>query len=172
MQKPNSSLYPSFFEKYIALVPEGNYIDALQQNTAYVLEVFNTIPVEKHGYRYAEGKWTIKQVLQHINDTERVMTYRSLVALRGDAEAVLPDMNENLYANNATAELLTMADICNEFETLRKLTSHLYKNVTTEKGLQLANRGTHKASASAYAYMIIGHAIHHINIIKERYLYS
>jgi uncharacterized damage-inducible protein DinB len=170
MQKPHISLYPTFFEKYIALVPQGNYITTLQQNTAQVLNVFNTIPVEKHDYSYAEGKWSIKQVLHHINDTERVMTYRALIALRGDVDIVLPDMNENLYAHNANTNLLTMAEICEEFEALRKATICLFKHITTTQGELLANRGSHKASASAYAYMIIGHANHHINVLNERYL--
>ncbi len=170
MQRPTSNLYPPFFEKYIALVPEGSYIQVLQQNTAYVLDVFSNITAEKHNYSYAAGKWNIKQVLHHISDTERVMTYRALVALRGDMEVVLPDMNENVYADNANTNLLTMAEICDEFEALRKTTTCLFKHVTTAQGELLANRGSHKASASAYAYMIIGHANHHINVLKERYL--
>src|SRR4051812_28920834 len=100
MQRPVATEHNPRFSTYINLVPAGAYTDTLQQNTDAVLQLFEQLPADKYDHAYAEGKWTLKQVLQHIADTERVMSYRALAALRGDNTALFPGMDENEYADH------------------------------------------------------------------------
>ena len=170
MQKPSPGEHREYFQHYIDLVPDGNYIDLLNQNTDTVNRFFNSLPADKHNYRYADGKWIIKEILLHIIDTERVFTYRALAAARGDKETVLPMMDENLYAANTDVSNRTMQDIIEEFNAVRMATTKLYKNMTEEQTKYTANVAGHHTSARAIGYMIIGHVIHHIRVIQERYL--
>jgi uncharacterized damage-inducible protein DinB len=170
MQKPLPSEHREYFQKYIDLVPEGNYIQVLQNNTTSTISFFNDIPTEKHECRYAEGKWSIKEVLLHLTDTERIFSYRALVALRGDSESLLPSMDENLFAANADVSTRTMQDLLEEFNAIRTATRKLYENINDAQSIRTANASGFHTSVRALGYMIIGHVIHHMNITQERYL--
>jgi hypothetical protein len=170
MQKPLPSEHREYFQKYIDLVPDGNYIQVLQDNTASTRSFFKGIPAEKHDYRYAEGKWTIKEVLLHLMDTERVFSYRALTAARGDHESLLPAMGENMFAANANVSNRSIEDMLEEFEAIRTATRKLFENMTDAQTQLTVNASGHPTSARALGYMIIGHVIHHINIVQERYL--
>src|SRR6476619_6235127 len=110
MRKPDANEYHPDYQKYFDLIPDGDYIDMLEQNTIGAVEFFETIPSEKHAYRYAEGKWTIKEVLMHIIDTERVFAFRALAAARGD-EASVYWMDEELYFFNVDVSNRTIGDL-------------------------------------------------------------
>jgi uncharacterized damage-inducible protein DinB len=170
MQKPLPSEHKEYFKRYIDLVPSGNYISLLQQNTNDLIHFLSTIPVEKHEYRYTDGKWTPKEVLLHITDTERIFSYRALVALRGDSQSLLPSMDENLFAANADVSKRTMQDIIEEFNAIRIATTKLFENTTDEQSIKTANASGFHTTVRSIGYMIIGHVIHHMNIINERYL--
>mgnify|MGYP002400687698 CR=1 FL=1 len=171
MQPPLSAEYRPYFQRYIDLVPQGDIIDVLKQQAKEVTDFFTTLPADIHDYRYADGKWSIKQVLLHITDTERVMSYRALVAARGDMGAILSSMDENLYAENAPYTGRTMDDILEEFAAVRAATLHLLANITEQQSVQRANNsdGTY-FTTRALAYIIAGHLLHHIQVIKDRYL--
>ncbi len=169
MQRPDSSEYHTNYQKYFDLIPNGDYIDILKQNTMETVEFFDTIPPQKHGYRYAEGKWTVKEVLMHIIDTERVFAYRALAAARGDAAPVYR-MDEELYAGNVDVSNRTMEDLISEFKTVRNATEFLFKNMTDEQSKRSCNVITHPMSARAIGYFIIGHVLHHTGVVKVRYL--
>src|SRR5881398_3552787 len=100
MQKPSADEYAPSYQNYFDLVSEGDYLSLLEQNSIATIRFFENIPGEKLDYKYAEGKWTIKEVLMHILDTERVFSYRALVAARGDATTPHYRMDEELYAKN------------------------------------------------------------------------
>ncbi|MBN9485109.1 MAG: DinB family protein [Bacteroidetes bacterium] len=170
MHKPHPGEYNSYFKRYLDLVPDGNFIDQLKDNTRAVVTFFESLPLEKHAYSYAPGKWTVKQVLLHLVDTERVMSYRALAAARGDERSLLPGMDENLYAANATADNRSMDDILGEFNAVRLATLKLFENVTNEQSEQTANIASHLTTTRALGYIIIGHAMHHLKILQDRYL--
>lgn len=170
MQKPSPSEHREYFKTYITLVPAGNYNDLLLQNTNDISSFFSNIPVEKHEYRYSEGKWTPKEVLLHITDTERIFSYRALVALRGDSTSLLPSMDENLFAANADVSSRSMQDLLEEFNAVRMTTTKLFNNINEEQSIKTANASGFNTSVRALAYMIIGHPIHHTNVVRERYL--
>lgn len=152
------------------MVPAGNYLDVLKQNTAKAINKFKNIAPEKHNYAYAEGKWTIKEMLMHIIDTERVMAYRALVAARGDGKTQLYSMDQNLYAQNVNVAKRTIDDMLEEFTALRTATGKLFENLTEEQSKQTAHVVNHHTTARALGYVIAGHVEHHINILNERYL--
>lgn len=170
MKKPDKEEYNPYFDRYISLVPEGDYIKLLRENSKEIISFFESIPEEKHNYRYAEGKWSIKDILMHITDTERVMCYRALVAARGDSKTILCNMEEDLYASNVDLTGRTLESILSEFGSLRKATELFFENLRDEAAKFKAKTETHPITARAVGYVLIGHSMHHIQIIRERYL--
>jgi uncharacterized damage-inducible protein DinB len=169
MQRPEANEYRAAYQKYFDLIPNGDYIDMLEQNKIETVGFFDSIPPQKHDYRYAEGKWSIKEVLMHIIDTERVFTYRALAAARGDAAPVYR-MDEELYAANVDVSDRTTGDLISEFKAVRKATEFLFRNMTDEQSKRFCNVVTHPMSARAIAYFIIGHVLHHVGVVRSRYL--
>jgi uncharacterized damage-inducible protein DinB len=169
MQRPEANEYHPNYQKYFELTPNGRYLDMLEQNTIETVGFFDTIPSEKYDYRYAEGKWTIKEVLMHIIDTERVFACRALFAARGDAAPVYR-MDEELYAGNVDVSSRTMGNLIAEFESVRSATDFLFANMTDEQSKRFCNVVTHPMSARAIGYFMIGHVLHHIGVVSARYL--
>ncbi len=169
MQKPEAKEYNPYFSRYISLVPEGNFLQLLKANSADILNFFSNIPEEKHNYRYSEGKWSIKDILMHITDTERVMMYRALVATRGDNKTVLPNMEEDLYASNVNVNNRQLESILTEFRTLRDSTEIFFENLDDNASKIMAKTESYPISARAVGYILIGHPMHHMKTIKDRY---
>jgi hypothetical protein len=170
MNKPETTEYDPYFQNYINLVEAGDFHSVFDRNTAQTVEFFSTIPEEKHDYKYADNKWTIKEVLMHIIDTERVFAYRTLVCLRGDNTTPLHSMDDNLYASNIDVTSRTMNSLLEEFKIVRANSRLLFENVTEAQSRFLGNGVTHHFSARALGLIMIGHIAHHINITRERYL--
>jgi hypothetical protein len=170
MQKPEPSEYSPYFQSYIDLVENGDFPKLLALNKKDVIAFFGNIPEDRHNYKYAEGKWTIKEVLMHIVDTERVFSYRALACARGE-KASLPSMDEKLYVENANAPIRTLKSLINEFDIVRENSLELFEHIPDAKSKVLGiidNR--HPITARALGYLLIGHALHHLNVIRERYL--
>jgi uncharacterized damage-inducible protein DinB len=129
----------------------------------------HSLPEDKLFYRYATGKWTIKDILVHISDDERIYAYRALCFARND-QTVLPGFEQDKYARYAQAGARTLPDILGEFITVRKATVSLFESLPAEAFTRQGVANSHKVSVRALAYHIAGHELHHINIIKERYL--
>ena len=170
MQRPAADEYATSYEKYFALVPEGDFLSLLRQNLITTITRFETIPAEKLDYRYAEGKWTIKEVLMHIIDTERVFSYRALVAVRGDAATPHYRMDEELYAQNVDVLHRTLPSLIAEFKAVRASTEQLFDQVTEAQSKRYCNIVTHQMTARAIGYFMLGHVEHHLAVIEERYL--
>jgi len=168
MIRPQQNEYPPYAQRYIDKVPEGEFSSLLQESTTQVMNLFGGIPSEKHNYAYAEGKWTVKQVLQHIIDTDRVFAYRALVVSRGDTSP-LPSFDENEYANKVDVRNRTMVELLAEFGAVRLSIEFLFEHMTDADSTFLGNGPGHPVSARALGYMIIGHVLHHVQVIKERY---
>lgn len=168
MQRPTSAEYAPYAQQYMDAVPDGEFHYLLNENTEDVLQFFGGLPLQKHGFTYSEGKWTVKQVLQHIIDTERVFSYRALVTSRGD-RSPLPAFEENDYAAKADASDRSMESLLEEFAAVRQSTSLLFATMTDADSAFLGNGPAHPVSARALGYMLIGHARHHSAVVKERY---
>lgn len=158
-----------YFKKYIDLIPEGDIISALKANHQTILDFIEDIPRLKLNYSYEEGKWTVKQVINHINDTERILSYRALRFARGDNQKVLA-FDENLYAANANLSNTNAQILADEFDSIRLSNILLYKQLSEKELLLKGQMASGEANVLSIGYFICGHAQHHINVIKERYL--
>jgi hypothetical protein len=170
MNRPNPSEYNPYFQKYIDLVPPGDFDRLFQHSETDLLELFFGIPEDKHDYQYAPGKWTVKQVLLHIIDTERVFAYRSLVAARGDATTRLMPYEDDLYVAQVDVSARTLGSLLEEFQIVRKATASIFENITDAQSQFKANAISHPITARAMGYILIGHIAHHVSIMKERYM--
>jgi len=168
MPIPAAGTYPPYFERYIRLVDADSVTGAIQQHSPGILQFFGSIPREKIEYRYAAGKWSIKEMLQHIIDTERIFGYRALRIARHD-RTPLPGFDEVSYAANSDAGARTWESLLEEFVAARKSTDLLLASFTPEQLQQSGTTNEHSNTAYAISFMIFGHILHHINIIKERY---
>jgi uncharacterized damage-inducible protein DinB len=134
-----------------------------------MVSFISNIPIEKLEYRYAEGKWTIKDLLLHLIDAERIFAYRALRIGRGD-KTPLAGFEENGYVINANANSRSEESLLKEFELVRKSTLELFKNFTDEQLAYLGTSSDSIISVRAIGFIISGHQNHHIKIIQERYL--
>jgi uncharacterized damage-inducible protein DinB len=171
MSRPAMDTYPSHFEPYVKLVSEEDLKSALKNQSSEAENFFKTISEEQSFHRYAEGKWTLKEVLQHIIDAERVFTYRALAFARGDKNN-LPSFDENGYAANSRANERSWQDLISEFSANRKSSEMLFNSFSEEVLDNSGSSNNHPVTVRALGYITVGHLTHHLNIIKERYLTS
>ena len=158
----------SYFVKYTALEKETNIIEAFAAQKTAIENFYNNISEEKSNYAYAENKWTLKEMLQHIIDTERVFAYRALAIARKDT-ATLPSFDENEYAANTNANERTWASLMYEMNVLRESTILLYENFTEEMLRCVGKFSSLSGTPELLGFIIVGHVYHHIKIAEERY---
>lgn len=163
--------YAPYFEQYMQLVSkdEKSIIENLVASQKVFDDVLRNLPVEKHNFSYAEGKWTMKELIQHIIDTERVFSYRALCFARNDNTS-LPGFDQDVFVENDNANDRNYYDLLNEMEVLRKSSIQLFKSFSDEALLRVGVASNNKMSVRALGYLFSGHQMHHLNIIKERYL--
>ncbi len=169
MAKPSTSTYVSYFQRYVDQVPEEDLFTAFKNQTSQLEGFLKSIAEEKSSYAYAEGKWTIKELLQHIIDTERIFNYRALCLARGEKQN-LPGFEEDDYAANSFANQRSWDDLVKEFLAVRKGTEMLYgsfdESVLDNAGLANNNPVT----VASLGFTTVGHYYHHKKILEERYL--
>ncbi len=168
MAKPSATSYPGYFQQYIDQVLENNLDDAFINQSTTITKFLAGINEEKSTFAYAENKWTIKEVLQHIIDSERIFCYRALAFARND-KTNLPGFDENEYALHSNANNRNWNDIKDEFILLRKSTEMLFNSFTQEALTETGVANNNATSVDSIGFIIIGHCYHHKKIIKERY---
>jgi hypothetical protein len=169
MPRPDLSRVPAAFHNYVNHVEENELMPALRNQAASFVSFLRQIPAEKRNYRYAEGKWTIKELLQHILDTERIFIYRALCFARKDTTP-LPGFEENDYAANSKWENRDWDEMIEEFQAIRRSAEIMFGSFDNE---QLENAGTSGGRSNyvlAMGFIIAGHINHHMKVLKERYL--
>ncbi len=160
---------PEFYHNYIQQVAYLTLADAFAQHRTGLPHLLQQLEEEQWSYRYAPGKWSIKEVVQHITDAERIFCYRALSFARGE-KAALPGFDENNYAANSGADNRTKQSLLQEFDAVQKASSLLFSSFNEE---QLAATGTannKEIYVAAIGYIIAGHCRHHLHILQERYL--
>lgn len=168
--KPTPDQHPDWAPVYINKVADdGKVLDFLAEGLQEVLALVQPLSEEKWGYRYAEDKWTIKEVLVHIMDAERVFTYRGLSAARGDKTS-LPGFDHNAYVPASRANQRSGADIMEEYQALRAGTLAFFQHLNEEALNTIGEANNQPCSARGMVYMIAGHERHHLQILRERYL--
>ena len=170
MERPEANEFHANYQKYFDLVPAGDYMEILRQNSVDSARFFESIPPDRQDYKYAEGKWTVKEVLMHIIDTEWVFSYRALATARGDGETPVYRMDEELYARNVDVTSRTLGSLIAEFNAVRTATEYLFENLTDSQSQRWSNVVTHPMTARAIGYFLIGHVQHHVGVVADRYL--
>jgi len=170
ISRPLQGEYNTYFETYIKLVPAGaDVLECMEDNMMDTEELILSLPKKKHEYRYAEGKWTIKEILQHLIDTERIFCYRALCAARMDQTA-LPGFDENTYASNSFANNRDIDALLDEFDQVRSGTLSLFKSFDESTYDKTGISNDHPLSVRAIVHILAGHELHHMTVIRERYL--
>ena len=167
--RPSLNTYPTYFNTYIKLVAEDSILSAFQKQKPSAIHFFEQISEVDSIYRYAEKKWTIKEILQHVSDAERIFAYRALAFARNERMA-LPSFDENIYAANSDANSKSWNSLVEEFFAVRQSSEILFKLFSPEQLKRSGQVNDYSISVLALGYTIVGHAAHHINIITERYI--
>jgi len=162
--------YAPYQEAYIKLVdPSYPLIEELEISVHNLIHFVREIPMDKYDFRYAEGKWTIKDILQHLIDSERIFAYRALRFSRNDTTE-LPGFDENSYAANAHGEDRSINELLTEMSALRHANIMMFKSFSQEDMLRKGTASGYTVSVRAFGFLLIGHQNHHINVFRERYL--
>lgn len=169
MKTPLPEEYPAYFEVYISAVKEEEILPFMVDQPTEVEALAATIPADKEDYKYADNKWTIKEVFSHITDTERIMAYRALRFARKD-QTPIPGFDEDYFVANSDLSKLSIKELVEEFKLVRQANMALFTQFDEEVLNQTGSSNGKIISVRGIIYMIAGHATHHLNILKERYL--
>lgn len=167
--RPADTEYAPYFARYVALVPEDDVIAALESQGRETAAVLAGIDETKAAHRYAEGKWSIKEVVGHVGDAERVFSYRALCIARGETQS-LPGYEEQTYTPTAKFDRRTMSDLADDLAAVRRATLALLHGLDDEAWGRSGVANEAAVSVRALAYMMLGHERHHLGVLRERYL--
>jgi hypothetical protein len=169
LARPNMSEYDATYESSISKVPEGNLLEILSHQRSETAALLSGISEEMAGYRYGPGKWSIKQVVGHVADSERIFGYRALRFARRDHTA-LPGYDENAFVDDANFDTRTLLAIADEFQAVRMSTLALFRSFEDAMWIREGTASGCSFSVRALGYQIAGHELHHVQILRERYL--
>ena len=169
MLKPETSEYNPYYEKYISLIEEGELLNALERQPSELRSLLNGLDEEKGKYAYADGKWSIKEVLSHLIDGERIFSYRVLRISRGD-ETPIEGFEQDGYIENSHANERSFEDLLEELSLQREANLRMLKNLRDDGWKRLGTASQSPVSVRALGFIMAGHVRHHINILKAQYL--
>jgi hypothetical protein len=169
MKRSEVNPMPQFFDRYINLVEDIDIVEALEKYNS-IETLLDKEQLEKLGSKvYAPGKWSVKQIIQHITDNERVQAYRALRIARND-KTILPGYDEELFAANVHPEVRGLDDLLQEFTVVRRSNIILFENFSEEVQQRVGNCNNINISVLGLGFQLVGHLQHHVKIIKEKYL--
>lgn len=169
VSKLDESEYLAYQASYLSLVKSESILENLHSSRNLFLDLCLLIPEDKRLYRYAPEKWTVQDVILHLIDTERIFQYRALCFSRDDKND-FPGFEENSYALSANANIRSFESLVNEFKVVRESSILLFENMEDEKLPVKGNLFGNSISVRAWGYLLSGHLLHHMHILKERYL--
>lgn len=167
--KPSYTEYSSYYKPYIDLVQSRNLIGSLIETNRQTMKLLRQLPPEKQDYRYAKGKWCIKEIVAHLIDAERVFSYRALRFARHD-QTELPGYDHDMYIWSSKAILRDYYLMLEEFGLIRQSTVALYKSFDEDMLSRQGVANGKNITVNALGFVIAGHELHHINMIRQRYL--
>lgn len=168
---PAAEEYASYYGKYVSLVPSGDIVAALESQGAEIESVFGAIPEERGGFRYAPGKWSIRELVGHLADGERVFGYRAVTFARGDAVA-LPGFEQDDWSRAVEAPIaaVPLADLVAELAALRRSHVLMFRRLAEGDWLRSGVASDNPITVRALAHIMVGHAAHHLTVLREKYL--
>lgn len=162
------SEYASHFDRYISNVTEDDVMTAIELQSSETQKLLSSLDDARAAHRYAEGKWTIKEVIGHLVDGERIFGYRALAIARGDQQS-LPSWDEDPYVEKAEFDRWSLADLVEEYALLRRANIILFRNLPEAAWTRRGIASGREISVRALAAVIVGHERHHVKILRERY---
>lgn len=169
ISRPVPSDYPPYFATYIDKVPDGDVIDLLKSQIEDTVKTLSAVKEADAGFRYAPGKWSIREVVGHVVDTERIFMYRAVCFARGETNP-LPGFDEKVYAANSGADAKPLSAHLDEFRTQRAATVSFLSGLAPEALLRRGTANNREYVMRAIPFIIAGHERHHMGVIRERYL--
>lgn len=166
--RPQPGEYYEYYDRYISLVPSDDIVGVLEKQAVETVALLKSADA-KADFRYAPGKWSVKEVLGHVNDTERIMTYRALRISRGD-KTPIEGYEQDDYIRNGNFGRRTLPDLVAEFADIRKATLAFVRHLDAEAGVRRGTANKFEISARALPYIIAGHELHHRRTLLDRYL--
>jgi uncharacterized damage-inducible protein DinB len=167
--RPAETEYAPYYGKYVSLVAGDDVLASLGDGLPVTLALLRSVPEERANLRYAPGKWSIKELLGHMIDTERIFAYRALRFARGDTTP-LSGFEQEDYIRNASFDACSLAALVAEFESVRRATLFLFKHLDGEAWMRNGVASESGVSVRALAYIIAGHELHHTGVLRDRYL--
>lgn len=169
MNRPEINEYAPYYQGYIDLVEGDNFLTKLAKVNDYTIALLATVPESRSDYAYADGKWTIKELVMHLCDTERVFQYRALSFARMDP-APLPGFDHDAWVPAAEAHLRTLPEVAAEYRSVRQASITLFSSFGERQLLQKGKANGLEMSVRALGFVVVGHELHHRKILQERYL--
>ncbi len=169
MYKPTNFVFQPYVQQYIDLVPDGDLLVEFANQSSIINDFLDGISEQKSTHSYAVGKWTIKEMLQHIIDTERIFSYRAVCFARKETSS-LPGFDENHYGANMSANTRTWQSLVEEYKIVRLSLQLLFKSFTEEELLRTGMANNNVSMVGGIGFITLGHFYHHKKIIEERYL--
>jgi hypothetical protein len=169
MIRPNSDEYAPYYEKYVSLAARGDITATLNQQLGSTLNLLRGIDETQAGRRYAPDKWSIKELVGHVIDTERIFSYRALRFARND-QSPLSGFEQDDYVKTANFDGRLLSDLASEFEYVRRSNIELFKSLSEDAWSRRGTANAVEVSVRALAFIMAGHEAHHVQILKTRYL--
>ncbi len=171
MHFPANYEYPNapYFAEYLQFDADSNLLEVFDQQTNQILAIYEPLTEQEANFAYAAGKWSLKQLLGHMVDSERIFAFRALAISRGETQS-LPGFDENEYMDQAGYENQLAEEVLTQYKTTRAATIALIQSFTRTQGNAIGLANGHKISTRALSWMIAGHEKHHLRILQERYL--
>jgi hypothetical protein len=167
--RPEAGEYVAYYGKYVSQVPEGDVVETLERQVGETLALLGTLGEERAGRGYEPGKWSVKELVGHLSDAERVFAYRALRFARGD-RTPLPGFDQDPYVLAGNFNARTLSDVAEEFAEVRRATLRLLRSLDEEAWARRGLASDNEITVRALAYIIAGHEAHHVRILRERYL--
>jgi hypothetical protein len=168
MQRPTDTEYAPFYARYVGLVPESDVLAVLEPQVEEIRRFLRPVSAERETYRYAEGKWSIRQVLGHLVDGERIFGYRAFCFSRGE-QAALPSFDENLYVAAARSDSIPLPVLLDELALVRQANLFVLRRLDAREWARVGTASGKPVSVRALAWVMAGHPRHHVQVLRERY---
>jgi uncharacterized damage-inducible protein DinB len=169
IDRPEATEYQPYYSEYVSLVEGDNILSTLGAQLAGTLALLRGVPESQAGFRYAAGKWSVKELVGHLIDAERIFAYRALRFARND-RTPLPGYEQDDYIRNASFDACSLGALAAEFESVRRATIFLFEHLDAEAWTRVGVANESEVSVRAIAYIIAGHELHHVGILRDRYL--
>lgn len=169
IERPAASEYAPYYEKYVSLVPNASILSTLDEQIDKTVDFLSALSETKAASRYEPGKWSIKEVIGHLIDTEQIFGYRALCFARNDPTPI-PGFDQDSYVREGQFDSYHLSDLASQFQHVRRANILFFKGLTNEAWLRRGTANDNEVSVRGLAFIMAGHESHHISIIRTRYL--